>query len=143
MFHAESDCCQEVHGHDKEYEIFQFGGDQLCDGWPVLGHPRVSTLQISHAIRSGADAVGGWRLPGAFTLPQMKRPSALARMLGLSADARQPGQYDGPRADVGFSANTGRKSAHLGTSACSHNRSFSQFFQVERHWRFFENNVIC
>ncbi len=25
MFHAESDCRQEVYGHDKECEIFQFG----------------------------------------------------------------------------------------------------------------------
>ncbi len=43
------------------------------------------------------------RLPGAFTLPRVKsqiakfvylklRPSALARMLGLSADARQAGE---------------------------------------------------
>jgi hypothetical protein len=28
-------------------------------------------------------------------------------------------------ADVGFKANTGRKSAHLGISACSHKRSFA------------------
>ena len=53
-----------------------------------------------HWSKSIPNLWAGRRLPGAFTLPQMKRPSALARMLGLSADARlNRDGNDGPRGD--------------------------------------------
>ncbi len=68
MFHAESDCCQKVYGHKKEYEIFQFAAAMVRsfqgDG-PYLGQPRVSTPKISHAIGNIADAVGR----GAYLAP--------------------------------------------------------------------------
>ncbi len=70
----------------------------------IWGLVRCRTTYKAGPFRSvtQADSVDGWRLPGAFTLPRVKRPSALARILGLCRPTpAKPGQCDGPRGRVG------------------------------------------
>ncbi len=70
VFHAESDCCQEVHGHDKEYEIFQFGA-------------LPSAALDAELLGPHRDALGAPADPRGTSEPAARLPDATGSTAGL------------------------------------------------------------